>query len=176
MIPLVRTEVVDRFGPDLVNLIDEVSARLTTAVLSDLNAQVESGATDAAVAAALAEVGGSAMTTSNRRRTARARLADLDALPRRRLRRPPAGCGAGAGRRARLRRCREASARPGPAGWWRRPRFSRGGRHLQLGVGSPRHRPGRRRGATTVRAAAHSRGSPISRRRSPGSASAGPCP
>ena len=51
VIPLVRTEIVDRFGPQMVRLIDAVSARLTTAALSDLNAQVESGKTEAAVAA-----------------------------------------------------------------------------------------------------------------------------
>ena len=50
VIPLVRTEVVDRFGPELVKLVDKVSAQLTTAVLSDLNAQVEGGSTVAAVA------------------------------------------------------------------------------------------------------------------------------
>jgi osmoprotectant transport system substrate-binding protein len=51
VIPLVRTEIVDRFGPEMVKLIDAVSARLTTAVLSDLNAEVASGKTEAAVAA-----------------------------------------------------------------------------------------------------------------------------
>ena len=50
VIPLVRTEVVDRFGPDLVKLVNGVSAELTTAVLSDLNAQVEIGSPVAAVA------------------------------------------------------------------------------------------------------------------------------
>jgi osmoprotectant transport system substrate-binding protein len=50
VIPLVRTEVLDRFGPELVKLIDNVSAQLTTAVLSDLNAQVEIGSTVAVVA------------------------------------------------------------------------------------------------------------------------------
>jgi osmoprotectant transport system substrate-binding protein len=43
--PLVNTEVVDRWGPDLVAVIDEVSRRLTTAELRDLNAVVASGAT-----------------------------------------------------------------------------------------------------------------------------------
>ena len=51
VIPLVRTEVVAQFGPDMVKLVGAVSARLTTAVLRDLNAQVESGKTAAAVAA-----------------------------------------------------------------------------------------------------------------------------
>ncbi|MCU1430214.1 MAG: L-proline glycine betaine binding transporter protein ProX [Actinomycetia bacterium] len=51
VIPLVRTEVVDHFGPGLVALVNAVSTRITTAVLSDLNAQVESGKSDAAVAA-----------------------------------------------------------------------------------------------------------------------------
>ena len=52
VIPLVRTEAVERFGPEMVKLIDAVSARLTTAAVTDLNAQVESGKTEAAVAAA----------------------------------------------------------------------------------------------------------------------------
>ena len=51
IIPLVRTEVVDRYGLEFVNLVDEVSARLTTDVLSDLNAEVESGKSYSAVAA-----------------------------------------------------------------------------------------------------------------------------
>jgi osmoprotectant transport system substrate-binding protein len=50
VIPLVRTEVVARFGPDLARVVDRVSAQLTTAVLSDLNAQVEIGSPAAAVA------------------------------------------------------------------------------------------------------------------------------
>ena len=51
VIPLVRTEAVEQFGPEMVKLIDAVSARLTTAVLGDLNAQVANGKTEAAVAA-----------------------------------------------------------------------------------------------------------------------------
>jgi osmoprotectant transport system substrate-binding protein len=51
VIPLVRTEVIARFGRKVVNVIDAVSARLTTAALTDLNAQVASGRTMAAVAA-----------------------------------------------------------------------------------------------------------------------------
>jgi osmoprotectant transport system substrate-binding protein len=51
VIPLVRTEVVEQFGSEMVKLIDAVSARLTTAVLSDLNAQIASGKSEAAVAA-----------------------------------------------------------------------------------------------------------------------------
>jgi osmoprotectant transport system substrate-binding protein len=52
VVPLVRTEVVDRFGPELVSVVDAVSERLTTEELSDLNAKVDSGKTAAAVAAA----------------------------------------------------------------------------------------------------------------------------
>jgi osmoprotectant transport system substrate-binding protein len=51
VIPLVRTEIVEQFGPEMVKLIDAVSARLTTAVLGDLNAEVAGGKTEAAVAA-----------------------------------------------------------------------------------------------------------------------------
>ena len=38
-----RTEVVDEFGSSLVDPVDEVSARLTTDVLRDLNEQVAHG-------------------------------------------------------------------------------------------------------------------------------------
>jgi osmoprotectant transport system substrate-binding protein len=51
VIPLMRTEVIDRFGPDVVKIVDSVSARLTTAVLSNLNARAENGTTNAAIAA-----------------------------------------------------------------------------------------------------------------------------
>jgi osmoprotectant transport system substrate-binding protein len=49
--PLVNTEVVERWGPELVAVVDEVSRRLTTADLRDLNALVASG-TPVSVAAA----------------------------------------------------------------------------------------------------------------------------
>jgi osmoprotectant transport system substrate-binding protein len=49
--PVVRSEVVDRWGPKLVDLIDGVSARLTTAVLRQLNAEVANGASSRSVAA-----------------------------------------------------------------------------------------------------------------------------
>ncbi len=51
VIPLVRTEAVAQFGTDMVNVVDAVSARLTTATLTSLNAQVESGKSTAEVAA-----------------------------------------------------------------------------------------------------------------------------
>lgn len=51
VIPLVRTEAVEQFGSEMVKLVDAVSARLTTAGLSELNAQIASGKTEAAVAA-----------------------------------------------------------------------------------------------------------------------------
>ena len=41
--PIVRTEVVDEFGSSLVDPVNEVSARLTTDVLRDLNEQVAHG-------------------------------------------------------------------------------------------------------------------------------------
>jgi osmoprotectant transport system substrate-binding protein len=50
VIPLVRSEIVDRFGPQMVTVMNNVSARLTTAVLTGLNAQVEIGSAVAAVA------------------------------------------------------------------------------------------------------------------------------
>lgn len=40
VVPVVRTEVVDRYGERLVNPLDQVSAALTTADLADLNRQV----------------------------------------------------------------------------------------------------------------------------------------
>jgi osmoprotectant transport system substrate-binding protein len=50
VVPLLHREVVDRFGPKVVTLIDAVSARLTTAALTDLDAQVQAGRGGAAVA------------------------------------------------------------------------------------------------------------------------------
>jgi osmoprotectant transport system substrate-binding protein len=53
--PLVRTEIVNRWGDGLVQLLDAVSARLTTETLRELNAQVMAGKTSQAVAAAWLE-------------------------------------------------------------------------------------------------------------------------
>jgi len=50
--PLVNREVVDRWGNQLVELVDGVSRDLTTQDLLDLNAQVESGRASIAAAAA----------------------------------------------------------------------------------------------------------------------------
>jgi len=50
VVPLVRAEIVERWGDDLVRLVDGVSARLTTEVLRALNAQVAAGDSPAAVA------------------------------------------------------------------------------------------------------------------------------
>ena len=50
VVPLLRREVVDRFGSKVVTLVDAVSARLTTAALTDLNAQVARGRSTAVVA------------------------------------------------------------------------------------------------------------------------------
>ena len=44
--PLVRSEVVDRWGADFVDAVDAVSDRLTTAELRTLNAKVANGADD----------------------------------------------------------------------------------------------------------------------------------
>ncbi len=52
VVPLVREEVVDRWGPELTDALDEASARLTTAGLVRLNRAVElDGATPAEAAA-----------------------------------------------------------------------------------------------------------------------------
>jgi len=40
VVPVVRRQVVDRYGPGLVRLLDAVSAQLTTAELRGLNRQV----------------------------------------------------------------------------------------------------------------------------------------
>ena len=57
--PLVRKEIVDRWGPGVVDVIDAVSARLTTDAVRDLNgASAPTGTNVAAVASAWwAEVG-----------------------------------------------------------------------------------------------------------------------
>ena len=61
--PLVRKEIVDRWGPGVVDVIDSVSARLTTSAVRDLNgASAPAGTNVAAVVSAfLAE--GPTMTT-----------------------------------------------------------------------------------------------------------------
>ena len=43
VVPLIRTELAHRFGPDLVRAVDEVSQRLTTDGLRELNAMVATG-------------------------------------------------------------------------------------------------------------------------------------
>ena len=56
--PLIRTEAVERWGSDLVELIDDVSAALTTDELRSLNAEVASrGDRSSAVATWLTEQG-----------------------------------------------------------------------------------------------------------------------
>ena len=51
--PLVRKEIVDRWGPGVVDVIDSVSARLTTGTVRDLNgAAAPAGTSVAAVASA----------------------------------------------------------------------------------------------------------------------------
>jgi osmoprotectant transport system substrate-binding protein len=50
VVPLVRAEIVERWGDDLVRLVDGVSARLTTDDLRALNARVAAGESPAAVA------------------------------------------------------------------------------------------------------------------------------
>jgi osmoprotectant transport system substrate-binding protein len=53
--PVVRTEILDRWGSKLVDVVDAVSARLTTEALRQLNAQVSSGKTIQTVAASWLE-------------------------------------------------------------------------------------------------------------------------
>jgi len=50
VVPVVRREVVDAYGPPLVRLLNAVSAQLTTADLTSLNRQVADGQPAAAVA------------------------------------------------------------------------------------------------------------------------------
>jgi osmoprotectant transport system substrate-binding protein len=59
--PVVRTDLVERWGPELVSLLDGVSTRLTTSELRRLNAQVAAGRDPRTVAASwLDAVAGSA--------------------------------------------------------------------------------------------------------------------
>ena len=51
VVPVLRREVVDAYGPPLVRLVNAVSARLTTAELTRLNLQVAEGRPPAEVAA-----------------------------------------------------------------------------------------------------------------------------
>jgi osmoprotectant transport system substrate-binding protein len=51
VVPIVRTEVIDRFGEELVVLVDSVSAKLTTDELRDLNERVEQFGSSPATAA-----------------------------------------------------------------------------------------------------------------------------
>jgi osmoprotectant transport system substrate-binding protein len=50
--PLVRKDVIDRLGTRLVDVVDSVSARLSTAEVRDLNGAVSSPDTDVAAVAA----------------------------------------------------------------------------------------------------------------------------
>jgi osmoprotectant transport system substrate-binding protein len=50
VVPVVRREVLDAYGPPLVRLVNSVSARLTTAELTELNLQVADGRPAASVA------------------------------------------------------------------------------------------------------------------------------
>jgi osmoprotectant transport system substrate-binding protein len=52
VVPVVRRQVVDRYGPALVRVLDAVSAQLTTSGLSGLNRQVEVGDQPASAVAA----------------------------------------------------------------------------------------------------------------------------
>jgi osmoprotectant transport system substrate-binding protein len=56
--PVVRTEVLNREGPKLADLVDEVSARLTTDGLRELNAELSRGRSSRAVATAWLEAAG----------------------------------------------------------------------------------------------------------------------
>lgn len=50
IVPVVRTEIVDAYGDDLVTLIDSVSAALTTEVLVELNTRSQEGLAPAEIA------------------------------------------------------------------------------------------------------------------------------
>ena len=52
IVPVVSDEIVDAYGDDLVSLLNEVSALITTEVLIDLNGRVELNAEDAGDVAA----------------------------------------------------------------------------------------------------------------------------
>jgi osmoprotectant transport system substrate-binding protein len=52
VVPVVRREIVDAYGPSLVRLVNAVSARLTTSDLTSLNRQVADGQPAAQVATA----------------------------------------------------------------------------------------------------------------------------
>ena len=41
IVPLVRTEMIDRYGTGLVRVVDSVTSQLTTEDLVDMNSQVE---------------------------------------------------------------------------------------------------------------------------------------
>jgi len=51
VVPIIRTEVIDRFGEELVVLVDSVSAKLTTDELRDLNERLEQFGSSPATAA-----------------------------------------------------------------------------------------------------------------------------
>jgi osmoprotectant transport system substrate-binding protein len=53
--PLIRNEVIERWGSELVDVVDSVSAALTTEQLRDLNARAEGGKADQVAAAWLEE-------------------------------------------------------------------------------------------------------------------------
>ena len=50
--PLVREEIIERWGPDVVDVIDSVSALLTTAAVRDLNGATAPAGTDVSAVAA----------------------------------------------------------------------------------------------------------------------------
>ena len=52
LVPILRQEIVDAYGSDLIDLLDTVSARITTAELSELNKRYSLDAEDADALAA----------------------------------------------------------------------------------------------------------------------------
>lgn len=60
--PLVRTDVLERFGPDMAVALDDVSALLTTQALRQMNAAIAEGAEPAEVAGQWLEENGSGPT------------------------------------------------------------------------------------------------------------------
>lgn len=56
--PVLRTEIIDTYGQDLTNLLDEVTATLTTETLQQMNADASEGLSPAEIATAFLEDNG----------------------------------------------------------------------------------------------------------------------
>lgn len=56
--PVLRTEIIDTYGEDLTNLLDQVTAALTTEILQQMNADASGGLSPAEIATAFLEDNG----------------------------------------------------------------------------------------------------------------------